>query len=1142
LERLAAIELQQKQEALENLRKEEAKIADLKRQEQELQKLKMKMEKERLLMAMEDLVSFKIREERMKMDYENKQMAEEELLSVMLQHMIPHKKDKSEGLSVTCKDTYDERNEFDSVVRIEEDLNDYSSFIISVEDDDDMNDANPYVWDPIPFIRRNQYEGQSSTVYPKEADNQKHYTRHLMNQYELEGIHREYINKNMENIRMQYQFQSSQSAIVQVNQSKPSRVSYDLLSCLHSWLHWKSEHHIIIQQQESQSIKLLNDISLDKSNISIISNESLEGSEIKLLKDVGLYGSNTITTTRIELNVENLKSISFLKSFHNLLQLEINVNNLITLVGLEPMIQLEELSVKDNALYSIESLRNHMRLKHLKFDSNKLTDLSPLDGIHSLLTLSASTNLLESIPEIRCERLERLELYHNHIFIICDQSFQGLKNLTYLDLGRNKIEYVSGDGLNSCQLLQTIILSQNKLTRLPTPLYLPHLRNLWLGGNQLNDLNDWIHYLTTPSTADDSIKELMPIFLPSLEKLYLQDNHIQHIPENFLMAMPQLMYFDISFNRIQSIGDLKGLCIGSHGSLQSLLLQDNPLTSIPQLPSLPEHQESVINVEQRAAAFYNNEILELWLRYACPKLKSYCGNHFSTDMNETIPACPESSVSSTEVTSTNNFLSMNINQSQKSSDAHTNHIKEHTKDSLRYYKATGRWKQPTDMALKKATTHLTYDEMLYRIRSASSALIYALSSCPSSASPSPTGIAQHILLYLQKNHDRIHSHSIQSSPLVLELLHQFKNMIMEQNAMRYEEKKFKSNETVQYDDVSNAESFRNLLIQQSERLERWTSHHYDACTRALMHHYIYSKRLRQERNDDKNIITMNPGHINDMNQLYWDDKIIRIQRSYRGYRIRKKIKYLFDSIRYVDDELDDILDMNHTVGDDHYDQLDLDFNLAEYDDYFKPITLDEKYSSSLREATSAIAASVIQPVGTIAYGDHKRLYRRPSSSQLKENSIMYDDDKSIQSETLPSTLPLSSLPHNSKDNILLSNPIPAWDSARHDYHQDSDHKVHQNLSRQTSSSSRPLTSVTITSDITMSSQGSRGSDIPHSYEYQSYQQSHDHNNDDISIADSKLSTDSTQKKASKLSSIANEWGISDPKLMNAILKRNRRLK
>ena len=302
----------------------------------------------------------------------------------------------------------------------------------------------------------------------------------------------------------------------------------------------------------------------------------------------------------IELNVEKLHSCSFLRNYTSAVRVELNVNRLCSLDGLKYMAGLEELSVKDNALTDIRDLRQTTALRTLSLDSNRLSDLSDLSKLSRLFSLSVSSNNLTAMPLLTgCVQLQRLELYKNQISEISIDSLKQLTTLTHLDLGRNKLEYIDGVALSHCVLLQTLVLSQNKLAEVPTPLHLPHLKILWLSGNKLDSLDRWLPnkavahlgvgeadwpvfgFLSADSSGVGEAHEAeqtyeWPTFMPMLEKLYLQDNSISNVNSSAMLCFPSLSLLDLSFNAIEHVS-----CLGVTAcpKLRTLQIQENPVST-----------------------------------------------------------------------------------------------------------------------------------------------------------------------------------------------------------------------------------------------------------------------------------------------------------------------------------------------------------------------------------------------------------------------------------------------------------------------------------------------------------------------------------------------------------------------------------
>ncbi len=302
------------------------------------------------------------------------------------------------------------------------------------------------------------------------------------------------------------------------------------------------------------------------SNIQINSSIVIPLADKELIQDLGLNVDDSLAIYTLELTVESLNSLTFLQRFRNLAKLNINVNKVKSLQGIETLINLTHLSISDNKLESLAGLEQLRMLKSLSIDRNRIQDLSPLSSLQ-LVTLSAVSNLIESIPSgLKLLSLQTLNLEHNKLVEITQLSFSNMPLLTFLSLEHNLLETISAtafDGSN-CPLLQTIIFSHNNLTNLPI-ISQPLLRNLWITGNKITNFSAWVR------------TDISPIFMPMLEKLYLQDNSVNTICENVFDMIPNLIEMNLSFNRISNSSQLTGLRQCS--SLKSIYLHDNPFSS-----------------------------------------------------------------------------------------------------------------------------------------------------------------------------------------------------------------------------------------------------------------------------------------------------------------------------------------------------------------------------------------------------------------------------------------------------------------------------------------------------------------------------------------------------------------------------------
>ena len=374
--------------------------------------------------------------------------------------------------------------------------------------------------------------------------------------------------------------------------------------------------------------------------------------------ELDMLNTDPSIVTDLNISVEGIEDVSFLGDFIRLKTLTLNVNKITSLRSLEVMAKnrastvaltntipdfgLTSLSVKDNRLSDISPLKSLLPLQNLYLDSNRISDLSAVSSLRELRSLSASNNQLTRIPSsyfASCESLQRLELFHNKIVSFDDSCFANLPSLTHLDLGNNMLTALSGEALSTgCPLLQTLILSRNKLTEPPWPLHLPLLKALWLNGNQIERLSSWL-----PSSASGKASTVcsFPLFLPSLQKLFLQDNQLKRLDRHVFSCCPLLQELDLSFNALHSVSDISYAIRQIGESLKIIHIQDNPLLQGQVHNSDIFHHESsdsegddselAVNNRRRSNVVDKKELIVQQVLRVCPKIESICGNEVTTE-------------------------------------------------------------------------------------------------------------------------------------------------------------------------------------------------------------------------------------------------------------------------------------------------------------------------------------------------------------------------------------------------------------------------------------------------------------------------------------------------------------------------------
>ena len=586
-------------------------------------------------------------------------------------------------------------------------------------------------------------------------------------------------------------------------------------------------------------------------------------------------------TMKLSLCVEGLSDVSFLGSYNNLRVLELNVNRLKHLDALATLQYLEDLSVKDNALSSIEALSSLRRLRTLRLDSNQLTDISALANLPSLDHLAVNTNRLTSFPVFaRNNRIQRLELYHNNISILPKSALPTLSLLTHLDLGRNKLSSIDGAALSSCLLLSNLVLSQNRLEQVPHPLCLPFLRTLWLSGNKIAGLGEWSRRRDVSDLSCSSAGfsgPSCPLFVPMLEKLYLQDNCLLSIPSITFVGAPVLSEIDLSFNRLSSACDLTGLlaCL----KLRKVHLQDNPVHSDPNL--------------------------NRWLLRHCVSLQEISGKAVRTGNDPPL---------------------------QSIHDYNT------AMSSLRSFRRSGSWKQRSQRFINMSRnqideggTSMSLDEASY----------------PSVVQPTK---------------------STQS----FEILHLLSAMATEQNLFkqrkREEAKLMDENKINHSNRLQSSVTMTDLMNAQYQILLSWDLQ--DTSTCPLVMHIVSPStcNVRSSGTIEKHELSIGISATEDIS--YEGGEIVhtaatKVQSCFRGLRARKKLRQALESARYVDDELDAILGGGE-------------------DDIFSGFGLDGMTDVGTLPELSTDWLAVRTGGASMVYGDHRR--RKLAQSHAYDSS------------------------------------------------------------------------------------------------------------------------------------------------------------
>lgn len=185
---------------------------------------------------------------------------------------------------------------------------------------------------------------------------------------------------------------------------------------------------------------------------------------------------------------------------------------------------------------------NQQNLQYLGMHSNALTDIPiglfrPLENLQTIelsrCNLNASINQLFATNT----RLKRMSLDSNR-FALSEDSFVGLEQLEYLDLGNNSINEIPVGTFASTPNLLIMLLRSNKLLELSANTFagLERLNSLELGDNRIERIHD---------RALEGLE--------NLEWLFIYSCNLSQLERSVFAPMPNLISIDLSSNRLKTL-------------------------------------------------------------------------------------------------------------------------------------------------------------------------------------------------------------------------------------------------------------------------------------------------------------------------------------------------------------------------------------------------------------------------------------------------------------------------------------------------------------------------------------------------------------------------------------------------------------
>eukprot|EP00388_Colpodella_angusta_P002496 GDKJ01008617.1.p1 GENE.GDKJ01008617.1~~GDKJ01008617.1.p1 ORF type:complete len:307 (-),score=46.29 GDKJ01008617.1:42-962(-) len=252
------------------------------------------------------------------------------------------------------------------------------------------------------------------------------------------------------------------------------------------------------------------------------------------------------------------------------------------------------LNISGLDLTSMHILNNYKNLHTINVSHNQLRSLDWISGMHALVNIDASNNLLISIPKYQPPKLTHINLSFNQIEQVGEWTF--CENLKEMSLRGNLIKEI-GFGLSSNKQLEILDVSQNCITKLEDSLEGLSLRELHIAANNLFSF----HGVSS---------------LVRLELLDVQQNQISSLNGLSYENHPCLRILNIVENMFSHPQELEGLA--NFPRLADLLVAPSRVAEVPayrtqmlhRLPRLRWLDNSAVEPEEvvKAGVAYGSDV------------------------------------------------------------------------------------------------------------------------------------------------------------------------------------------------------------------------------------------------------------------------------------------------------------------------------------------------------------------------------------------------------------------------------------------------------------------------------------------------------------------------------------------------------
>ncbi|CAH1646755.1 unnamed protein product [Spodoptera littoralis] len=271
---------------------------------------------------------------------------------------------------------------------------------------------------------------------------------------------------------------------------------------------------------------------------------------------------------------------------------------------------LKTLDLSSNVIKVISGNVKYLQhLVNLKLHDNAISSLPPEFGeLKNLMTLSLAHNKLTALPKefYKLTELRWLSISHNEISKI-EADFGDFVMLTFLDLSHNKLTILP-PGMGYLVRLVEINLSHNHLEELPPDIVnLRDLRKMNISNNNLKKLPPLgeLRKMEVLDANHNDIEELPDFYgCAALKELYMANNYIKEITEEFCDQMQHLNVLNIRDNKLEVLPENISLL----QKLKRLDLTNNNLNKLPRNLGLLSQLQS-INMEGNKLSFVRQDVI-----------------------------------------------------------------------------------------------------------------------------------------------------------------------------------------------------------------------------------------------------------------------------------------------------------------------------------------------------------------------------------------------------------------------------------------------------------------------------------------------------------------------------------------------------